>query len=74
MMRAAVPEGEEDADAYSDFEQRIIIDRNHRMAERALPILADGNAFIAVGALHLPGKEGLVELFRQAGFTVTRVN
>lgn len=73
MMRAAVPEGEDDADAYADFEQRIIIDRNHRMAERAAPILAGGNVFIAVGALHLPGNEGLVELLRKKGFTLTTV-
>ena len=31
-------------------------------------------AFIAVGALHLPGTEGLVELFRKAGYTVTAAN
>ncbi|MBD9374838.1 TraB/GumN family protein [Rhizobium sp. ARZ01] len=73
MMRAAVPEGEADADAYADFEQRIIIDRNHRMAERAAPILENGNTFVAVGALHLPGKEGLIELLRQQGFTVTAI-
>lgn len=73
MMRAAVPEGEADADAYADFEQRIIIDRNHRMAERAAPILAGGNAFVAVGALHLPGKEGVIELLRQEGFTLTAI-
>ncbi len=45
--------------------------RNKLMAERAEPILARGNAFIAVGGLHLPGNEGLVEKFRQAGYTVT---
>ena len=40
----------------------------------ALPLLEKGNAFIAVGALHLPGAEGLVELFRQSGYKVTPVN
>ncbi|MCB8829204.1 TraB/GumN family protein [Escherichia coli] len=29
-----------------------------------------GNAFIAVGALHLPGEKGLVALLRSKGFTV----
>lgn len=74
MMRAAAPEAGEDAAAYADFEQRIIIDRNHTMAERAAPILANGNVFIAVGALHLPGPEGVVELLRKQGFTVTPAN
>ena len=32
-----------------------------------------GNAFIAVGALHLPGPDGLIELLRKAGYTVTAV-
>ncbi|MDE1996799.1 MAG: TraB/GumN family protein [Rhizobiaceae bacterium] len=62
-----------DADT-ATFEQRIILDRDKVMAERAAPILANGNVFIAVGALHLPGDEGLVEQFRKQGFTVTPVN
>jgi uncharacterized protein YbaP (TraB family) len=41
------------------------------MAERALPFLEEGGAFIAVGALHLPGEAGLVELLRAKGYTVT---
>jgi len=28
---------------------------------------------IAVGAMHLPGEGGLVQRFRGAGFTVTRL-
>lgn len=73
MMRAAMPETPEGTAGYADFEQRIIIDRNRRMAERAVPILNEGNAFVAVGALHLPGREGLVALLRERGFTLTRV-
>jgi uncharacterized protein YbaP (TraB family) len=62
------------ADAYAEFESVVIIKRNHTMAERAAAYLAEGNAFVAVGALHLQGEEGLVELFRKQGFKVTRVN
>ena len=43
------------------------------MAERAALLLADGGAFIAVGALHLVGKAGLIERFRALGYTVTKV-
>ena len=32
-----------------------------------------GGAFIAVGALHLAGKAGLIERFRAMGYTVTKV-
>ena len=49
----------------------MVTSRNKVMVERAEPILAKGNAFMAVGALHLPGAEGLVEDFRKAGYTVT---
>jgi hypothetical protein len=35
--------------------------------------LASGGAFIAVGALHLAGKTGLVEQFRAHGYMVTKV-
>jgi uncharacterized protein YbaP (TraB family) len=74
MMKFVSAEVSSDDFGYADFEQRIIIDRNKIMAERAAPMLKDGGAFMAVGALHLPGKEGLVELLRQQGFTVTPVN
>ena len=56
-----------------DFQRRVIDDRNHRMAERMQQYLQQGKAFIAVGALHLPGKEGLLNLLEQQGYTVRRV-
>ena len=65
---------EEDPDEdFGAFEAKIILERNYLMAERAEPILNDGNAFIAVGALHLPGEEGVIELLRKQGFEITRV-
>lgn len=56
------------------FEALIVTKRNHVMAERALPILAKGNVMVAVGALHLPGEEGLVALLRAKGFSVERLD
>ncbi len=47
--------------------------RNRIMADRMAARLARGGAFIAVGALHLPGERGLLSLLSQRGFTVTRV-
>ncbi|WP_306258890.1 TraB/GumN family protein [Pararhizobium sp. IMCC21322] len=61
------------ADIPEGFAKSMIVDRNRRMAERSLPYVSEGGAFIAVGALHLPGKEGLVALFRESGFEVERV-
>jgi uncharacterized protein YbaP (TraB family) len=56
-----------------DFQRRLIDDRNQRMVERMQPYLQQGKAFVAVGALHLPGKAGLLERLQQQGYTVTRV-
>ncbi|NKM99395.1 TraB/GumN family protein [Rhizobium leguminosarum] len=74
MLKTVTPEEEGENSDYAAFEQRVILDRNKVMAERAAPILDSGNVFMAVGALHLPGKDGVIELLRQQGFTVTAVN
>lgn len=55
------------------FGRSLVERRNHRMAERSMPLLREGGAFIAVGTLHLVGDEGLVTLLRQAGMKVTAV-
>lgn len=62
-----------DAKDMALFEAKLITMRNHNMANRGEPILARGNVFMAVGALHLIGDEGLVELLRKKGYTVTAV-
>ena len=59
--------------AVEEFEAVLVIRRNHTMRDAALPLLAEGSLYIGVGAAHLPGKEGLVELLRQSGYTVTAV-
>jgi len=56
-----------------EFQQHLVVDRNHRMAERMRQYLQQGKAFIAVGALHLPGEEGLLNLLEQQGYTVRRL-
>lgn len=50
----------------------LIYTRNHRMVERMLPELAHGNAFVGIGALHLPGDEGILSLLREKGFAIER--
>ncbi len=56
-----------------EMTKRLLGDRNKTMAERAQPLLDKGGAFIAVGALHLSGKGGLIELMRAKGYTVAKV-
>jgi hypothetical protein len=53
------------------FTQTAIVDRNLRMAERLEPILEQGGVFVAVGALHLPGPDGLFELLRAQGYRIS---
>lgn len=72
--RLQPPGTDTDTSIYGFFQEELIDKRNKRMAERARPLIDQGNAFIAVGALHLPGKTGLVELLRSAGYKVMPVN
>lgn len=54
----------------ASFRDRGIVERNQRMIERVMPLLEQGGTLLAVGALHLPGEQGLVELLRARGYTV----
>jgi uncharacterized protein YbaP (TraB family) len=56
-----------------EVQRRLIVDRNERMAERMEAYLRRGGAFIAVGALHLAGEQGLVRLLERRGYTVRAV-
>lgn len=58
----------------ASFKDRLIVARNHRMAERMTGLLDAGNAFIAVGALHLPGDEGILRLLELEGRRVKRIH
>ena len=42
--------------------------RNQRMVESLWPYLETNRVFVAVGALHLPGDEGLIKLLRRQGY------
>ncbi len=55
------------------LQQRLILDRNRRMVERMKPRLDEGRAFIAVGALHLPGDKGILQLLKNAGYRIESV-
>jgi hypothetical protein len=55
------------------FSKRLLGDRNEIMRKRSTPLLEKGKAFIAVGALHLSGPDGLVALLRRDGWIVTKV-
>lgn len=60
-------------DAFASFERTLVVERNRKMRDVAISHMEKGPIFIATGALHLPGKTGLVALMREAGFTVTAI-
>jgi uncharacterized protein len=65
--------GETPNAATSSFTRSLLDDRNVVMRDRSIPLIDKGGAFIAVGALHLPGDMGLVSLYRKHGYRVTVV-
>ncbi|WP_207427858.1 TraB/GumN family protein [Pedobacter sp. SYSU D00535] len=50
--------------------ETLLYNRNRNWAKQIPAIITKGPAFIAVGAGHLPGNEGLISLLRKAGYTV----
>lgn len=53
--------------------QCIIASRNQRFAQRLAPLLAQGSAFVAIGAAHLGGPDGVLALLSTAGFGMERI-
>lgn len=54
----------------SAFADALIADRNRAWISQLPEIIDSTPAFIAVGAAHLVGPEGLISLLREAGYTV----
>lgn len=51
----------------------LLEQRNQRFIDHLLPLLKDNKVFCAVGALHLPGDTGMIEMLRNAGYNVEPV-
>ncbi len=65
--------GRGDPGLAENFRRAALDDRNPRMAARLEAPLRAGGCFIAVGALHLPGAEGLLARLGRAGWRVRAV-
>ncbi len=55
------------------FKDIVLINRNKKMAMRMDSLAHIRNSFFAVGAAHLPGDSGLIQLLQGRGFTVEPV-
>jgi uncharacterized protein YbaP (TraB family) len=62
-----------DARLAERFEEAALHVRNARMVDRLDGILREGDCFIAVGALHLPGPGGILERLQGRGYSVRAV-
>ncbi len=55
------------------FHDALIVKRNEIMAKSIDSLVKKGSLFAAVGAAHLAGKGGIIQLLRTKGYTVTPV-
>ena len=62
-----------DEAVFDRYMQQLVYDRNMRMVQKIETIMQQNNAFIAVGASHLPGKRGILKMLEQRGYSITRV-
>ena len=59
---------------YPDIYEKIVVDRNRRWLPEVVKMLEQGEkALVVVGAAHLVGKQGLIELLKQRGYTVEQL-
>lgn len=56
-----------------EWEHLILSDRNKQWVKDLVPVMRKKGLFIAVGAGHLPGEKGVIELLKKEGFQVTPV-
>lgn len=56
---------------YPELHQKIVVERNQRWLEEITKLLRQGSgAMVVVGAAHLVGREGVVEMLKARGFSV----
>jgi uncharacterized protein len=61
--------------SYSDRYERLLLDkRNKRWVKKIPKISTKKSTFFAVGAAHLAGEKGIINLLRKKGYTVTAIN
>jgi uncharacterized protein len=63
-----------DDSGMSGYMDLLLYSRNRKWAKELDTLLPGKGLLIAVGAAHLPGKQGVIELLRKEGYTVEPVN
>jgi uncharacterized protein YbaP (TraB family) len=63
-----------DDSGMSGYMDLLLYSRNRKWAKELDKLLPGKSLLVAVGAAHLPGKQGVIELLRKEGYTVEPVN
>ncbi len=63
----------DDDPTLKDRTGNLLYKRNKNWVKPLMEQMKEGKVFIAVGAAHLPGDQGLIELLKAEGYTVTAV-
>jgi uncharacterized protein len=74
LYRLAIEEGPKNPADSKFFLDKLIVERNRHMVERMGGMLERGNALIVIGALHFPGKDGIVDLLRRQHYKVSEID
>ncbi len=55
---------------WEEFERSILLERNQRWIPRMEKLMKEKPVFFAVGAAHLPGENGVLQLLKDKGYTL----
>jgi len=61
---------DEEGEGLGEFEDILLNQRNINWIPQMQTMMTENQNFFAVGAAHLPGKQGVINLLREAGYTV----
>lgn len=62
-----------DAELSPEFNANFLVKRNQNWIPQISKMVQEKPIFIAVGAGHLPGEQGVLKLLQEAGYTITAV-
>ena len=73
LLNASIQHPHADEPVYKELNKKLLTERNKIMIDRMQSVLQEGGAFIAIGALHLPGDDGVIAGLSQQGYKITAV-
>jgi uncharacterized protein YbaP (TraB family) len=74
MSSDALLELMDDPSIPKEFMEKLLNERNKIMVKRMIPLIKEKSTFVAVGAAHLFGDEGIVKMLKDKGFTVEPIH